>query len=178
MNIAAEQIKSQMTKPHTVRISHIIVNVIVSLITRVSPRTARTARSRRGMLSTIVLTFLIWSARHAWRTAWRNPARLEGRLSMFRIQIYIWSQTCSIRFHVWIHSWSAHNFDVMLVQKYHCVTCFIWQDIALHSLVRRPISPMAACGPSESGYKDTCSSPPMMDYTQTMPDWLRFSWVG
>ena len=34
--------------------------------------------------------------------------------------------------HVWTHNWSVHGLDVMLAQKYHCITCYMWEGIVWH----------------------------------------------
>ena len=67
------------------------------------PLAARTALTRRGMLSTRVRTLPGRTAAHAWWTALFSSARVEGVAGGFihvsaRIKTDTWSQTCSVGF--------------------------------------------------------------------------------
>ena len=75
---------------------NVITDVVLS---QVDPLlTVIAAGTRRCKLSTSILTLPARPACYAWQTTSRNSARLEGVWSMSRIQIDIWSQTCSIGF--------------------------------------------------------------------------------
>ena len=62
------------------------------------PLVAKRARTRRGMLSTMVVILLGRTAAHAWRTARRNSGTEEVGSFISRIYNLIWSQTSSMGF--------------------------------------------------------------------------------
>ena len=124
ITIPEEQVKIQMTKSHSAWIVLMINDVMLILIVCILTIT-RHALPQCPHLS-----------RPNYSSLWVDSLMQFGQIKRRSIHVSDtdWHLIPGMFYwvHVWTHSWSVHDLGVLLVQKCHCVTCYMWWGSVLY----------------------------------------------